>query len=81
MMSIGWRLKVSGPGGDDSSSEGGSDIGTAQNSLDVWTNTGKGCKGEPLELDGLATAIMTHLIGFVSVKELLIYLHEDSLGV
>ena len=42
MMSIGWRLKVSGPGGDGSSSGGGSDMGATQNSLDVWTNTGKG---------------------------------------
>ena len=48
MMSIGWRLIVSGPGGDDSSSEGESDIGAAQNSLDVWTNTGKGMKRRAL---------------------------------
>ena len=41
-MSIGWRLIVSGLEGDDSSSGGGSDLGAAQNSLDVWTNTGKG---------------------------------------
>ena len=41
-MSIGWKPKVSGPGGDDSSSGGGSNMGAAQNSLDVWTNIGKG---------------------------------------
>ena len=40
MMSIGWRLKVLGPGGDDSSSGGGGDVGAAQNSLEVWTDTG-----------------------------------------
>ena len=79
-MSIVWRLIVSGPGGDDSSSEGGSDMEAAQNCLDVWTNTGNGWKGEPLELDGLDAAHMAHLIGFESVKELLIHLHEHSLG-
>ena len=41
IMSTGWRLIVSGAGGDDSSSGCGSDMGAAQNSLDVWTNTGK----------------------------------------
>ena len=42
MMSIGWRLIVLDPGGDDSSSGGGSDLGAAQNSLEVWTFTGQG---------------------------------------
>ena len=40
MMSAGWRLIVFGPGGDDSSSGGGGDLGAAQNSLEVWTDTG-----------------------------------------
>ena len=40
MTSVGWRLVVSGPGGDDSSSGDGGDLGAAQNSLEVWTNTG-----------------------------------------
>ena len=31
MMSIGWKLIVSDPGRDDSSSGGGSDLGAAQN--------------------------------------------------
>ena len=79
-MYIGQWLIISGPGGDDSSSGGGSDMGAAQNTLDVWTGTGKGWKGEALELDGLDTAHMAHLIGFESVKELLIHLHEHSLG-
>ena len=34
MMSIRWKLIVSCSGGNDSSSGGGSDLGTAQNSLD-----------------------------------------------
>ena len=42
MMSVGWRLIVLDPGGDDSSSGGGSDLGAAQNSLEVWTCTGQG---------------------------------------
>ena len=42
MMSIGWRLIVLDPGGDDSSSGGGSDLGAAQNSLRVLTCTGQG---------------------------------------
>ena len=41
MMSVGWRLIVSDPGGDDSSSGGGSDFGAAQNCLEVWTYTGQ----------------------------------------
>ena len=31
MKYVGWRLTVLGPGGDDSSSGGGSDLGAAQN--------------------------------------------------
>ena len=42
ITSIGWRLIVLDPGGDDSSSGGGSDLGAAQNSLEVWTFTGQG---------------------------------------
>ena len=33
------EAQVSDPGGDDSSSGGGSDLGAAQNSLEVWTFT------------------------------------------
>ena len=33
------EAQVLGPGEDDSSSGGGSDLGTAQNSLEVWTFT------------------------------------------
>ena len=33
------EARVSDPGGDDSSSGGGSDLGAAQNSLEVWTFT------------------------------------------
>ena len=42
MMSIGWGMIVLDPEGDDSSSGGGSDLGAAQNSLEVWTCTGQG---------------------------------------
>ena len=42
MMPIGWRLIVLDHGGDDSSSVGRSDLGAAQNSLEVWTFTGQG---------------------------------------
>ena len=42
MKSAGWGLIVSGPGGDDTSSGGGSDLGAVQNSLEVWTDTGQG---------------------------------------
>ena len=42
------------PGGDDSSSGGGSDLGAAQNFLEVWTFTW--WKGEPLEMNGLDAA-------------------------
>ena len=44
MKSIGWQLKVLVPGGDDSSSGGGGDLGAAQNSLEVWTDTGNRCR-------------------------------------
>ena len=71
MTSVGWRLKVLDPGGDDSSSGGGSDLGAAQNSLEVWTFTGQGWKGECLEMDGLDAAHTTHWPGFESGKELL----------
>ena len=40
MKSVGCGLKVLGPGGDGSSSGGGGDLGAAQNSLEVWTDTG-----------------------------------------
>ena len=68
MKSVGWRLKVLGPGGDDSSSGGGGDLGTAQNSLEVWTDTGNRWKGDPLELNGLDAAHMNHTNGFRSEK-------------
>ena len=42
IMFIGWRLIVLDPGGDDSSSGGGSDLEAAQNSLEVWACTGQG---------------------------------------
>ena len=71
MMSIGWRLIVLDPGGDDSSFVGGSDLGAAQNSQEVWTCTGQGWKGEPLEPNGLDAAHMTHWLSFESEKELL----------
>ena len=41
------EAESSGPGGDDSSSGGGGDLGAAQNSLEVWTDTGNRGKGEP----------------------------------
>ena len=64
MKSIGWRLTVLGPGGDNSSSGGGSDLGAAKHSLEVWTDTSNRRKGEPLELNGLDAAHMTHSNGF-----------------
>ena len=73
-MSIGWRLKVLDPGGDDSSSGGdGSSLGAAQNSLEVWTFSW--WKGEPLEMNGLDAAQ-----GFESGKEILHIFVKDSLG-
>ena len=39
-MNVHWvEAQVSDPGGDDLSSGGGSDLGAAQNSLEVWTFT------------------------------------------
>ena len=39
-MNVHWvEAQVLDPGGDDSSSGGGSDLGAAQNSLAVWTFT------------------------------------------
>ena len=80
MKSVGWRLIVLGPVGDGSSSGDGSDLGAAQNFLGVWTDTGQGWKGDPLELNGLDAAHMAHWLGFESEKELFIHLHKDSLG-
>ena len=40
MTTIGWELKVLGPGGNDSSSRGEGDLGVAQSSLEIWTDTG-----------------------------------------
>ena len=48
------EAQVLDPGGDDSSSGDGSDLGAAQNSLEVWTFTW--WKGEPLEMNGLDAA-------------------------
>ena len=45
------ETQVLDPGGNDSSSGGGSDLGAAQNFLEVWTFTW--WKGEPLEMNGL----------------------------
>ena len=59
-----------GPGGDDSSSGSGSDLGAAQNSLEVFTDTSNRGKGEPLEPNGLDAAHMTHSNGFESSMEL-----------
>ena len=70
LKSVGWRLTVLGPGGDDSSSGGGSDLGAAQNSLVVWTDTSNRRKGEPLEPNGLDAAHTTHSNSFESAKEL-----------
>ena len=54
-MNVCWvEAQVSNPGGDDSSSGGGSDLGAAQNSLKVWPFTW--WKGEPLEMNGLDAA-------------------------
>ena len=51
-MNVDWvEAQVLDPGGDDSSSGDGSDLGAAQNSLEVWTFTW--WKGEPLEMNGL----------------------------
>ena len=80
MMSVGWRLIVLGPGGDDSSSGGGNDLGAAQHSQEVWTNTDKWMKRRALGTKGLDTVHMAHLIDFESEKELLIHQHEDGLG-
>ena len=39
-MNVNWvEAQVSDPGGDDSSSGGGSDLGAAQNYLEIWTFT------------------------------------------
>ena len=70
MKTIGCRLTVSGPGGYNSSSGGGSDLGAAQNSLEVWTDTSNRPKGEPLELNGLDAVHATHSNSFESAKEL-----------
>ena len=69
MKSVGWTLKVLGPGRDDSSSGGGGGLGAAQNSFEVWTDTGKD-EGDPLELNGLDAAHMIYTNGFGSEKEL-----------
>ena len=72
-MYVGWRLQVLDPGGDDSLSGDGSDLGAAQNSLEVWTFTR--WKGEPLEMNGLDAAQ-----GFESGKEHSHIFMKDSLG-
>ena len=54
-MNVFWvEAQVSDPGGDDLSSGGGSDLGAAQNSLEVWAFTW--WKGESLEMNGLDAA-------------------------
>ena len=47
MKTIGWKLKVLDSGGDDSSSVGEGDLGAAQSSLEVWTDTGNRWKESP----------------------------------
>ena len=47
MKTVGWKLKVSGPGGDDSSSGGEGDLGAAQSSLEVWIDTGNRWEESP----------------------------------
>ena len=71
--SIGWRLQVSDPGGDDLSSGGGGDMGPVQKSLEVWTFTL--WKGKPLETNGLDAAQ-----GFESGKEHSHIFMKNSLG-
>ena len=44
--------------------------GAAQNSLEVWNDTGNRWKGKLLDLNGLDAAHTTHPNGFESAKEL-----------
>ena len=55
------------------SSRGGSDLGVAQNSLEVWTFTW--WKGEPLEMNGLDAAQ-----GFESGRNIYTLFMKDCLG-